>query len=329
MNTTKTISMILGFVAALGGASFAADGANPFEGLQEEMDRARFVYETTPENRLGGPDVDKLALDIMRAARITMRRATGPNDTLTVFRHATDASALIEIEPATGALLFNRGYDELRGDNSTPGLVKGAAATEIAKGQLRQLGLLPEDAQELRLEHIGGVNMGVHRPDGTTELFEKLTTIRFGRTIDGLAVQGPGGRLIVHLGTRGSLNGVVRNWQTFQERPLATSDKLSALEVQNLAMQRLSQSSAAVERQIDSAQVVLYDDGDGVMEPAVHVMATITLEGPMTLENGMKVTKRFENPVDFYIPLAREPQALFPFIKDKLAEAPTPKIEKG
>ena len=108
-------------------------------------------------------------------------------------------------------------------------------APQMAARLLKDLGVMPGRVGEMVLEHVGGLDMGVHRTDGTTELFKKLVTVRFSRQLDGLPVEGPGSRIIVRMGSGGELAGLIRRWNEFTSQPLAASDTLGMREIQTLA----------------------------------------------------------------------------------------------
>ena len=288
---------------------------DPFAGLQDQISSVHFTF-TADQEPLTDVQVGKLSGDLFDATGVAMKRFQMVEEGRMLFTTEQDPSAVFDLDRVSGDFLFNKGYAEFYGQNDTPNLPDASVAPDVAKGLLANLGLLPKATNELTIDHIGGINMGARNEDGSVHEFKKLVTVRFGRQIDGTPVVGPGSRIVVRLGKDGELAALIRNWSPLQRQPLAANERLNLAEVQQLAKLRLQGVEAkTLSKDIVSAEVVLFDDGKGVIEPAVRVIATLTIEQVLEGAVGNRESRIIENPYDFFIPLSRNPQAVFPFMK--------------
>ena len=71
---------------------------------------------------------------------------------------------------------------------------------------------LPENKEEVVLARVGGLGMTVSKDGKSSNKYEKLVTVFFRRVLQEVRVQGPGSRILVHLGEQAALVGVIRNW---------------------------------------------------------------------------------------------------------------------
>ena len=67
---------------------------------------------------------------------------------------------------------------------------------------------------------------------------------------------------------------------------------------------------------VEKADLVLFDDGRGVVEPAIYVVAAAQYEGPERAGGSVRI------PVDFYIPVLLESEGYYPFHQDVEARWP-------
>jgi len=299
---------------AMQGAPGSGDGQDPFAGLGEDIARVRVTFESsqapwTPADgfqlasELSSRSGTDLTLDPDRSSQHRM-----------VFVNGGDRSAILDIDLVARAFLFNAGMDGYRGENDTPNLPDRRRAPLVARQILESPGMLPPERQ-LELAHIGGLNMAVHREDGTDDEYRKLVTVRFERRAGDTPVLGPGGRIIVRLGEDGRLRGLIRHWEKLEAASVDAEDKRTLLEIQQIAALQLSMIALdAVDKKLESAELVYFSDGFGVMEPAIHLVAQLTFVSPIG-DSGREAV--IENPYDFYIPLLRAPMAYYPFMEDQ------------
>ncbi|MEW6747291.1 MAG: hypothetical protein AB1486_31560 [Planctomycetota bacterium] len=314
---TSYVAILAGMsLVGMTAASFANNN-DPFAPLQSELQKVRFSYASN-DSGLPGNETARIAQALCHAGGVQLERVALERVTPRVeYRSELDRSAIFELDTATGDLLFNKGYGNLRGEESTPNLPSPEIAPRLAIELLHELGVTPAQASEMKLDHVGGVNMGAHREDGSTEIFQKLVTVRFGRMLDGLPVDGPGSRIVVRMSSGGQLAGLIRRWYEVSPRMLSASEMFSLAEIRTIAQACIAKASLdAVESEIKSAELVLFDDGHGVIEPAVYVTSQFTFQAYHKTASGGGELKTFTNPYDFYVPVLRRPQAQFPFMNE-------------
>lgn len=222
---------------------------------------------------------------------------------LMLLRNEEDPSALFEMDTRSGSFLYNGGLKEYKEDGSTPNLIMGKEAESIALQHLDKLGLMP-NKRELRLVNIGGLNMAALREDGSTEVYNKLVTVRYNRILSGLNVMGAS-RIIVHMGTNGKLAGLIFNWgEVVDIKKIEPAELLTDKEIKEILESRLMEAAKDAEKIIvQKVDLVLYDDGRGQIEPAYHVQANLFYEAS------------YDIPYDYYIPILKKPLAFYPYME--------------
>lgn len=232
------------------------------------------------------------------------------------LRNEKDPSASFEMNTRSGNFLFNGGLAEYKKDISTPNLITGNKAESIALQHLEKLKLLP-DKNELQLINIGGLNMASLKPDKTTEIYQKLITVRYDRILSDLPVMGES-RIVVHLGSKGKLAGLIYNWSKVEnEERLGPDQLLSDKKIKKTIESRLRKGARGAKRIIvKKADIVLYDDGIGQIEPAYHIQARLYYISPDSItEKDDKAVNKYDIPFDFYVPVLKKPIAFYPYME--------------
>lgn len=315
VSASIALTLSLGAVAdSTARQDLSSDRMTAVEGL-ELLDQLRDVRTDLPLYRAERPSwrelsrIAKLADPMGSDTGVDFgkQERAGLDGSRLVRRSKEDPSAVFEYDVRTGNFLFNGGLGRYRDESSTPDLPKEEGAEKLA---LERLGLydLKLDPSELRVAHVGGLRMGVVNDRGGTDVYEKLRTVRFERLLDGIAVEGDS-RIIVHLGEQGTLAGLHYQWpQVERVGTLSPDVALGADEIRDAALTEIRQVSAVAEKAaLTEVELVLYDDGLGVIEPAYHFRLDrlIDLEG----------AEPSPIPYDFYVPLSRKSQALFPHME--------------
>lgn len=230
------------------------------------------------------------------ASQASMTFNAMPNTVEKINRYvdANDQSAFIEVNPVNQTVLFTKGIQTLQTPQGTSNLLKGNNATKIVETHLKDLGLYPADPTQLVQLKQGAIMLGVYnKTTGQTATYQKTTTLRFTRTLNGLPVKGPGSRIVVDLGSNGSLEGLVWNWHEVTGKTVASAEVFSQNQLQTDVKKRLGSL-----KNLKSSQqkLVLYDDGTGNIEPVYQVEATLSMTN-----NGKNVSSL----TDFYVPVLK------------------------
>ncbi len=228
-----------------------------------------------------------------------------------IFSATKDPSAVFDIDARTGSFLVNYGLKRYSTEGSTRNLPSAGAAEDLARSYLAKAGYLPQNEQEMVLAGVGGMDMAVAKDGKTRGPYKKLVTVRFSRVLNGMQVQGPGSRLVVHLGENGEMTGMIWNWPEVKAIAVSAKQQKNSEVIRQETAERLRLLAGEAKEILGRKSVqVLYDDGQGHIEPAIYVTAVARYEGPVN-EGFVDI------PVDFYIPLLRSSKAVFPFMKDR------------
>lgn len=315
--------------ALLGTTLFAATSFAADQSIAEMIESATTSYSAVDTEAFDALETNAISNRLLAKSQMPMIASPMSMDGQVFFRHATDNTAILHIDSAGRTVVFNRGIGDISGLESTPALPSTEAAPAIATSLLAELELSPERAEEMVVEHVGGLNMGVEGADGETQVFEKLRTVRFGRQLDGQKVVGPGSRIQVQLGQEGEMRGVIRRWDEVTSNSVAPEAKVTVEDVREMIEFRLDTAASHAEKiEFNSAEMVLFDDGNGVIEPVIHVIVDLTIVSETRNEAGEPETREIQNPLDFFVPILRNPKAEMPFMKDIQMNHNVPDIAK-
>lgn len=240
-----------------------------------------------------------------RASQVLSLKADRTNNLIHISKD--DSSGFFRINRTTGDFSFSKGLKDYANDRTPPGLPAEDAAVEIAKRYLREFGEMPQNENEMFLQHVGGLKMIEVKEDETVLEVNKLVTIHFGRKIDGIEVGGPGSKIIVSLGANGELVSMSKRWAEVQVEAKRRGNFLGKSEVHANMKAKLQREAALAKKIVSSPPDFGYfDDGNGNIEPAYFFLATLTYDS---------VEKRAgEGHVDKYfgaVPALKAPKADF------------------
>ena len=284
------------------------EGLEQLEQLGEYKDSLVTYYAAKP-SREHMALVSKTAgrLSALNDIRLNQESEFKLGSTRVGYSSDEDPSASFEVDSLTGSFLFNGGLKQYREEKSTPDLPTEGDAVELSQMWLQEIGLSPS-SEELQIAHVGGLNLAATDGKTGSEIFEKLKTVRFSRVLGGLPVHGDA-RIIMQLGESGKLAAMIYQWPEIGERQKLSSRQLVPAEkLQDRARGEIeSMSKKALEAKLTEVELVLYDDGLGVMEPAYH----------MVVERYFDYGDRepVMIPYDFYLPTTLEPQAFYPHME--------------
>lgn len=250
----------------------------------------------------------------MTGKSINFDKSVDMSRAIITLRYEKDPSASFELDTRSGNFRYNSGLADYKKDNSTPNLITGEKAGAIALQHLDTLTLLP-NKNELQLAHIGGLNMASLKQDKTTEIYQKLVTVRYGRRLAELPVMGDS-RIVIHMGSKGQLVGLVYHWaKVIKEHQLGLDQLRSDREIKETLTVRLRKGAQGAKRIIvKKADLVLYDDGRGHIEPAYHIQARLYYQSPKPLSGKQKGIDKYDIPFDYYVPVLKNPMAHYPYM---------------
>lgn len=169
-----------------------------------------------------------------------------------------DKSAICEIDRLTGDI-FYRKYNRFEG--SAPGLPSKSNAKGIAKKYLQALGLYQKGMKNPVVNTLNTARYNGH----TTDTYEKMRVVGFTRELGGIPVLGAS-RAVVMLGAHGELEGLMVRWMDVLSEKV--KDKVAGSKLKAHIKGNIKAQSDVL---VKKADLVIYDDGQGKLEPMLHV----------------------------------------------------------
>lgn len=200
---------------------------------------------------------------------------------------ATNEECVVDRE--TGDIFYRK---VVHFEGETPGLPAEKNAVAAASNHLMALGLMKPDMDTPIVTTLEEATYA----DQATEVVEKARVVVFGRKINGIPVKGAS-RMVVMMGANGELEGLFARWIEVEERRAKVN--VEQLQIKGHITNHIqSKVKDCISVMVKTAELVLYDNGKGIIEPALFV------QGDITTING---TSRS----DWMIPILKEPQAQY------------------
>lgn len=199
-----------------------------------------------------------------------------------------DGAAKFQVNQVTGDIFFHKGMAAYDGDGDTPRLPTTKEAPILAKNHLKALGV---QKNELILNEVNVFKKAVY--DGiSSRTYEKMVLVSFKRKLSGLPVFGAS-RVMVVLGGNGELVCFIVRWYDVQKAKVSGIKKDLKQNLVDIIKEKQGKATTVV---VKKSELVLFDDGAGVIEPALFVQGDVT-EGGATF------------PCDWMIPVLDDPKA--------------------
>jgi hypothetical protein len=182
-----------------------------------------------------------------------------------------DSTAKFEINKVTGDIFFHKGMAAYEGDGDTPGLPSKKQARTLANKYLKDLGF---DKKGLVLNNVDVFKKAVY--DGqTSQTFEKMVLVTYKRKLGGHTVYGAS-RVMVMLGVNGGLAGLIVRWYDVEKVKASGVVKNVKDHLTNKIKDKQKDAQFVL---VKKADLVMFDDGNGVIEPALFVQGEVNEDG--------------------------------------------------
>lgn len=192
---------------------------------------------------------------------------------------STDVNTTLEHNLFTGDLSFNRNFSRYLG-SFVPKLPGDDVVADYAYKFLAANKLLPENAAELKVAHIGGLRTNaVLKGDRPGPIIDKLKTVTYSRQLEGLPVIGAGSKLIVNIGDGGEVIGVSKRWREL-DKPTRVDPAELISEKEAMALSKrqiLSEFGAKSAIKFVNTQVAYFDNNGQFIQPAFAFQTLVTL----------------------------------------------------
>ena len=192
-----------------------------------------------------------------------------------------DVSESFEYDLANENFTFNKSMSRYAG-NFVPQLPDPQQSVSLAEAYLRGNDIAPRDLSQLKVVHLGGLRAtAVIDGKRAGPVIDELVTVNFGRVVDGVPVIGPGSKIIVNVGDKGEIMGVIRRWRelnTATKVNFRAEEVLSLREAEALARRQiLAEYGEGASYRILASGKRYYDNNGKVLQPVYSFEVTITL----------------------------------------------------
>jgi hypothetical protein len=226
------------------------------------------------------------------------------------YRNPKDPSAILNVDLRNGDVALNRGMRPYMGNTVTPDLMKNDDAVNAAKTYLQKMGVDLSDEKSIYMSHVGGVNLGTHDEKQGEKTYEKFTTVRFDRRLDGISVLGHS-RVLLQLAEKGKVQSFIKQWAPVDGAKVAPEQVAKKDEVKRSLEDHLTKENEGASKiTVKKIVLVYYDDGKGIMEPALHVICEVEYPGV----KGAPSQKYKHDTVE---PLLKQPRMSYTFTGEK------------
>ncbi len=146
---------------------------------------------------------------------------------------------------------------------------------------LRMSDLMPVNAEELKVDHVGGIMQALADPLTSYEPEQKAVVVYLYRELDGLRVMNYGSSITLTFGDGPGLVGLQYHWREVASRQLvARSLSVSTASLPEMIKTDVSRVFAADARiTVDSIELVLHDNGGEFIQPAYCYKGTCLAPG--------------------------------------------------
>lgn len=313
MKKAILVSLVLSFAVALTCQwAIAADNV-VFSGSYMDPDTTAITkyYQKGPDKALSVSEGEEIANSLFFYTGATFELdADESTDDLLLYRNPDDNTGICYIDLITGKILFNKGVANYLDMVMTPDLPDDDDAVMFVQDHLNILNLYPKIG--IALNHVGGLGMAIHEEDGTDNDYKKLVVVYEGRVLDGIQVVGSS-RVVTTLGSGGELVGLGYCWVDALAVTVAKSEILDGIAIRDRLTTQLLEAFANSDYiEVQEQEVIYYDDGNGVIEPAVKIMGIVTPQGQTENKSidwitSILVTPHAVYPYDFSVTQPADP----------------------
>lgn len=244
----------------------------PGEEKPEDKETGMYVYELVSK----GANQESFKEVVKKMAGTESREGVFSEDENRDMSYADDKQDIYFYQDAAnGNLSFSRGFQKYLGAYS-PSLPKPDEAEKLSMSFLRSNGMLPANQKEFKLVHSGGIRADAG-PNG--EVIDKMLTLNYGRNLDGIPVMGSGSKIVVNIGDKGEVTGLVHKWREVEasKRTAVMESEIHSEKEATEMFKRLVAQEYGKDADVKFEEIKLvYYDGDGkFIQPAYGAKMTV------------------------------------------------------
>ncbi len=155
-------------------------------------------------------------------------------------------------------------------------------AVRIAENFMASKNISPENKGEMRLVHSGGVrSQAVLNGQQGGPVVDKLITLTYGRVIDSLPVIGAGSKIVINIGDKGEVFGMIRRWRELnlsEKKEVKPEEMITNKEAEEMAKKQImTEFGQKANFEISRTTKSYYDGNGNILQPVWAFEATINL----------------------------------------------------
>ena len=222
-----------------------------------------------------------------------------------IIKDSTDSSVFFNMDSHSGSFSYSSSMEKYYKEERTPNLLNNKEALSMAYKHLESLNLMPKKEQLGKVTQ-GGLYMATRKENGDTANYKKMTSVRIDRKLDGIPVLGDS-RIFINMGSNGEIANMIYQWDSIlSSKRIPSTEKNSIDDIKKNIYKRLEKGAKdAIKIKFNKIDLVLYDDGKGIIEPAYHIETQLFYKNKKDSYN---------EPFDFYVPVLKKPHAFYPFM---------------
>jgi len=214
-------------------------------------------------------------LGIKDAKNLTLNK----DENVVYFVSDADVNTTFEQNLSNGNFEFSKitkQYDDL-----VPELPSKDEAVKLAENFMKNKNIFPGNAAQLQLIHNGGVrSQAVVNGQKAGPVVDKLITLTYGRVLDSIPVIGAGSKIIINIGDKGEVLGLIRRWRevNVSDRKLLKAEEMfTQNEAEEQARKQVQAEFGQAPFEIISSSRSYYDANGGYIQPVWAFNVSINL----------------------------------------------------
>jgi hypothetical protein len=298
---------------------------------QPQPEKTVFVYTFERPAVMDSNDSKKLIERFLGARDVGDLYKSSDNTLYYVSK--TDVSETFEHDINNGNFTYNKSMKKYTGDY-VPQLPGKEDATKLAEEFLSKNALLPRNRNELKLVHFGGLRAStVIDGKKAGPVIDEMVTINYARVIDNTPVIGPGSKIVVKLGDKGEVMGVIRRWRELvagSRKPVQPQEMIYQQEAEEMARRQvMTEYGEGTSYRILGSGRAYYDNNGSILQPVYTFEVAISLQDQKVSPfNYLCVVPTLRNSPEPLNLTAVDPRAKEMIKSIKRGERPSPRSER-
>lgn len=263
------------------------------------------TYRTNNSLNLDKASVQKRMVQLEDYLNVNMNNREVKNRGNKLVVKNDNGNSFIEIDSRSGNFLYKGDMTKYNSEETTANLLGKKETVKMFYTHLNNLDLMPKKEELGTIEHTG-LSMSVRKENGKSFDYKKTTAVMINRKLDGLPVQGSS-RIFINMGSNGEISNMVYKWPAIEKSTTIASKNVINADVlkKSIVTQLEKRAAKASKITLEKINLVMYDNGKGLIEPAYYV------EAKLFFKDGKS---SYNTPYDFYIPAINNPQIVYPLM---------------